>query len=229
MKLNEKIFYCRKKNGMSQEKLAEQIGVSRQAISKWENGEASPEISKLISLAKVFNVTTDWLLSESDPEQDNTTKESYQYGNNNQYNSSSNNTNNNMTSNTNWTWVDSIPGVLGRLLRRFGWLFGVYQAIAGLGMIVVGSIAKYTTKRMVLGFEGMTSSMKSNMNSMITGNLGNMVGESMQDISDMSINLIKNNPVIIVGNIITIIGCVLLIVGIVLAIVLKRYSNKECN
>lgn len=215
MKLNEKILYCRKKNSMSQENLAERIGVSRQAISKWENGEASPEISKLMSLAKVFNVTTDWLLLDSDPEDDFTTKESYQYGNNNQYSSSSQNTsnnnynnqnNNNMSSNSRWTWVDSIPGVLGRLLRRFGWLFGVFQALVGLGLIVVGSIAKYMARRMVLGFEG-----------------------SMQSIPETYINFIKNNPVIIGGNIMTIIGCILLIVGIVLAIVLKRCSNNNCN
>lgn len=66
MKLNEKIYYCRKKAGMSQEVLAEHIGVSRQAISKWENSEAEPEIKKLRNLANVFNVTLDWFLSDSD-------------------------------------------------------------------------------------------------------------------------------------------------------------------
>lgn len=38
MKLQEKIYYCRKKSGLSQEALAEKIGVSRQAVSKWETG-----------------------------------------------------------------------------------------------------------------------------------------------------------------------------------------------
>ncbi len=66
MKLPEKILYYRKKAGLSQEALAEQIGISRQAISKWETGEAVPEISKLVSLAKVFNVSVDLLLSEDD-------------------------------------------------------------------------------------------------------------------------------------------------------------------
>jgi DNA-binding XRE family transcriptional regulator len=45
MKLQDKILYCRKKAGLSQEQLAERIGVSRQAISKWETGDAVPEIS----------------------------------------------------------------------------------------------------------------------------------------------------------------------------------------
>lgn len=64
MKLNEKIYWCRKRAGLSQESLAERIGVSRQSISKWETGEASPEISKLPLLASAFGVTVDWLLSE---------------------------------------------------------------------------------------------------------------------------------------------------------------------
>ena len=64
MKLNEKIYWCRKRAGLSQESLAERIGVSRQSISKWETGEASPEISKLPLLASAFGVTADWLLSE---------------------------------------------------------------------------------------------------------------------------------------------------------------------
>ena len=49
MKLPEKIQRERKKMGLSQEKLAEKIGVSRQAITKWENGLASPELEKIVS------------------------------------------------------------------------------------------------------------------------------------------------------------------------------------
>lgn len=67
MKLHEKICYCRKKAGLSQEALAEKIGVSRQAVSKWETGDAVPEIGKLPLLAKTFGVTADWLLSEDEP------------------------------------------------------------------------------------------------------------------------------------------------------------------
>ena len=67
MKLNEKIFQCRKQSGLSQEELAERVGVSRQAVSKWELGTALPELDKLKLLAKTFGVSTDWLL---DDEQD---------------------------------------------------------------------------------------------------------------------------------------------------------------
>ena len=67
MTLSEKILYCRKRCALSQEALAEKIGVSRQAISKWETGEAAPELSKLALLAKTFGVTADWLISEDNP------------------------------------------------------------------------------------------------------------------------------------------------------------------
>ena len=64
MTLSEKIAYCRRRQGMSQEALAERLDVSRQAVSKWETGEAQPEIGKLRTLADVFHVTADWLLSD---------------------------------------------------------------------------------------------------------------------------------------------------------------------
>ena len=59
MTLNEKIFQCRKRSGLSQEELAERLGVSRQAVSKWELGTAQPELDKLRLLAKTFGVSTD--------------------------------------------------------------------------------------------------------------------------------------------------------------------------
>lgn len=63
MKLPEKIQRERKKMGLSQEKLAEKIGVSRQAITKWENGLASPELEKIVSLSECFKV---WCRSSPD-------------------------------------------------------------------------------------------------------------------------------------------------------------------
>ena len=46
MSLSEKIYICRKKAGLSQDTLAQKLGVSRQAVSKWKTGESSPEIGK---------------------------------------------------------------------------------------------------------------------------------------------------------------------------------------
>ena len=62
--LSEKIYKFRRKSGLSQEQLAEKIGVSRQAISKWERGTSTPELGKLLELSKCFNITLDELVKE---------------------------------------------------------------------------------------------------------------------------------------------------------------------
>ena len=64
MALSEKLYTLRKKSGLSQEQLAEQLNVSRQAISKWESGTSSPESDKLISISNYFNVSLDYLMKE---------------------------------------------------------------------------------------------------------------------------------------------------------------------
>ena len=72
MKLAEKLFELRKEKGWSQEKLAEQINVSRQSISKWESGQVLHEIEKVIELSKIFQVTTDYLLLDENSEKGST-------------------------------------------------------------------------------------------------------------------------------------------------------------
>ena len=59
--LSEKIYTLRRKSGLSQEQLAEKIGVSRQAVSKWEGGLSVPELDKLKALSECFHVTIDEL------------------------------------------------------------------------------------------------------------------------------------------------------------------------
>ena len=64
MALSDKLYELRKKIGLSQEQLAEQLDVSRQAVSKWESGKAVPESDTLISISEYFNVTLDYLMKE---------------------------------------------------------------------------------------------------------------------------------------------------------------------
>ena len=64
MSLKNRIHELRKKNNMSQEQLAEKIGVARQTISKWELGETAPDIKQAYELSKIFNVTLDELLGD---------------------------------------------------------------------------------------------------------------------------------------------------------------------
>lgn len=66
MKFYEKLHTIRKKKGLSQEKLAENIGVSRQAVAKWENGQSYPDIEKLIDLSNLFKVSIDHLIKEEE-------------------------------------------------------------------------------------------------------------------------------------------------------------------
>ena len=64
MKLSEKIVNLRKARNMSQEELAEQLGVSRQAVSRWEVGSALPDASNILQLSKLFGVSADYLLND---------------------------------------------------------------------------------------------------------------------------------------------------------------------
>ena len=127
MKLHEKIFNQRKLKGLSQEELAEKLGVSRQAVSKWETGEALPEIPKLKGLADVFGVTTDYLLDDNEDA----------------YKKSEMKTADPFDKILNW--FDTLPAKLAPFFKKYGWLggfvlivYGVYRLVsvfAGLGML----------------------------------------------------------------------------------------------
>lgn len=64
MKLPDKIIKHRKANGWSQEDFAEKLNVSRQAISRWENGTALPDAQNVLQISKLFHVTADYLLND---------------------------------------------------------------------------------------------------------------------------------------------------------------------
>lgn len=66
MTMGQRIALKRKELGLSQEGLGERLGVSRQAIYKWESDAALPEIEKLVNLSREFSVSVDWLLGEED-------------------------------------------------------------------------------------------------------------------------------------------------------------------
>lgn len=68
--LSETIYRLRRRAGLSQEQLAETIGVSRQAISKWESGTSTPELDKLLALSECFHVTLDELTGRTPCEAD---------------------------------------------------------------------------------------------------------------------------------------------------------------
>ena len=81
MKFNEKLIMLRKQNNLSQEQLGDKLEVARQTISKWELGETTPEMDKLIKLSEIFSITLDELVKDeketevrNDPNNTNTQK-----------------------------------------------------------------------------------------------------------------------------------------------------------
>ena len=65
MILADKIINERKKNGWSQEELADMLNVSRQSVSKWEGAQSVPDLQKILKMAEIFSVSTDYLLKDA--------------------------------------------------------------------------------------------------------------------------------------------------------------------
>lgn len=67
MNMADRIQYLRKTKGFSQEELADKVGVSRQAVSKWESEQSTPDVEKIIIMSELFEVTTDYILKGTEP------------------------------------------------------------------------------------------------------------------------------------------------------------------
>lgn len=206
MKLQEKIYICRKKAGLSQEALAEKLGVSRQSVSKWETGESVPEITKLPMLADIFNVTTDWLLSEDNnctqtkasiSSEDEKIKQERIKSFNNEF---SNNR-------TYPQWLDNAPMQIGRLIKRFGWLAGLYVSFIGIMFTGFGLFVKFISQK----FLEYTAYPEI---SFFPG--GSFFNTGLSD-----------NPISYFATFIIIIGVIIIITGIVLSLILRHYSKKQ--
>ncbi len=220
MKLNEKILYYRKAAKLSQEELAARVGVSRQAVSKWELGDATPEVDKLLALARAFGVTTDELLGESEPEAPRGQTPPPQQE----------------------PREDAIPtapaggsfdratGLIGRLIRRYGWLAGVYIALSGLGFTVVGALARWGFGAMFTASDDMFRSMGGfgggviydgppELEAEIMGQLGLAPAASpMGGIQDFFLGF---------ATVILVFGILMMIAGAVLAVALYRKGNQK--
>ena len=72
MILADKIITLRKKNGWSQEELAEKLNVTRQSVSKWEGAQSVPDLNKILLMSRIFEVSTDYLLKDELEEPDGT-------------------------------------------------------------------------------------------------------------------------------------------------------------
>lgn len=74
MNMADRIQSLRKTKGFSQEELAEKVGVSRQAVSKWESQQSAPDIEKILLLSEIFEVSTDYLLKGTTPAKEKESK-----------------------------------------------------------------------------------------------------------------------------------------------------------
>lgn len=218
MKLSEKIYYCRKKSGKSQEALAEALGVSRQAVSKWETGDAEPEIGKLRLLAAEFGVTVDWLLSDEEPE------DASEYSQPEEAPGES----------PTVEFLDAIPGFLGRMFKKFGWLYGIYVALGGAGIAVIGALARAISKSMMSSFTqsigyapGGGFTAYDQFGQAITDpDLLNQLGGQL-GLGGYTMTATPTNPVAILGGAMIVAGIVVMIAGIILAVYLRKKSREE--
>lgn len=214
MKIGQKIYQLRRQLGLSQEALAERVNVTRQAVSKWELGTSVPELETVVALARTFGVTTDYLLSDEDavprPEEAAASTAPQQ------------------------DWLERLPGFIGKLFRRFGWLCGVYIAAVGTALTAMGALARYMVRQMLGSFDvgfptiwdgvGGYSGFPDDFSSIV-------VNSDIPGFSDYYAQQLQqaaaNNPVSILGTFMIVAGIILIIGGIVLAVYLKKKHSLE--
>ena len=212
MQLSEKIYYCRKKAGLSQDALAEAVGVSRQAISKWELGAAVPETSKLVPLAAALGVSVDWLLSEEGPEEEADSSQEYDPGCFTYEDGAQ------ARPRGDPEWMETLPKYLRRAAKRWGWLAGVYIALCGLPLVIFGAVARGVSNRMFGSFNDISGDIWG-------GGFGSTVTVDGVEIPISGAAEVFN-PVAAVGTVIIVIGVVLIIAGAALAVFLKSKSKE---
>ena len=75
MEFNNKLYELRKQKGFSQEELANRLNVSRQTVSKWEVGESTPDMEKLVAISDLFEVSLDELIKDEKQKPDNSSEQ----------------------------------------------------------------------------------------------------------------------------------------------------------
>lgn len=140
MKLNEKIIYYRKKHGLSQEELGEKVGVSRQAVSKWETGDALPEVTKLKAIADIFGVTVDHFLDENDSSDAAASTESFEKDVGDDVQENENESKNTSSTLGIHSTGSGTSDRFGLFLKRYAWVGGILLILYGLGRLVSGVV-----------------------------------------------------------------------------------------
>ncbi|MDR0979096.1 MAG: helix-turn-helix domain-containing protein [Lachnospiraceae bacterium] len=109
MKFNEKLMELRKKEGLSQEQLGQKLDVARQTVSKWELGETTPEMDKLVKMSELFSISIDELIKDTD---------------------------NNISINSNTTNTQKLAGMVIKILKIIGILIIVSIVLSVLAVLL---------------------------------------------------------------------------------------------
>lgn len=215
MTLGESIYYYRKKAGLSQETLAERVGVSRQAVSRWELNDATPEVAKLKTLAEAFGVTVDQLLSGEEPQETyRAPGEAAQAP----------------RGPSDW---ERLPGMVGRMVRRHGWIAGIYIMLQGLGVTLVGGLARFAFGRMfrvavndIFGMGGWATAVVDG-----AGNPVELPPEAMGDLfggfGEVTVISDMGQIFITIATVILAAGLLVTIAGAILALYLYRKGREN--
>lgn len=114
MDISERIQSLRKSKGLSQEQLAEELNVSRQAVSKWESGSSVPDTEKIILLSDCLNTTTDYLLKGTSPQ------------------------NGKINTAANYLIVSTAVNVIGLVVSAVSWL--EFQRVYSVGIGIIATV-----------------------------------------------------------------------------------------
>ncbi len=79
MEFNNKLYALRKQKGLSQEELAHRLNVSRQTVSKWEVGESSPDMEKLVAISELFDISLDELVLDKVVKKENAQEQIFKW------------------------------------------------------------------------------------------------------------------------------------------------------
>ena len=149
MTIGDRIAKYRRNQGLSQEELAEKLGISRQSVSKWERNESLPEADKIPLLAQVFSITTDELLTGGEPKAQQAPPPSRRQGAG--------------------AWVCW-------LFRRWGWVGGLILAGYGAAIMGIGFIGKAAFRSMLPPMENFTDGVAFGQPAFLITNLAIGIG-----------------------------------------------------
>lgn len=160
LEIANRLLKLRKQNNLSQEELASRLGISRQAISKWERAEASPDTDNLISLSKLYGVSLDELLrTEDDTEIYDSQADNYTYEDNSSITDSETKSNENDKSRGGYGYTiikDKSMDLTKSRKKLLGHIFLILSIVVGVILGMIKPIYPYpvyiTIVYLILGF-----------------------------------------------------------------------------